>query len=112
MENKMSLKDEFQLLPLALDVLTRVRDSQDELEVSRAVMQEDVAYSENMWLTMINKVNALNEKILKCQKILESLPGIELSQQQQQEIYDANCATVKMKRYAFTCTFNCTYYNL
>jgi hypothetical protein len=44
----MSLKDEFQLLPLALDVLTRVRDSQDELEVSRAVMQEDVAYSENM----------------------------------------------------------------
>eukprot|EP00026_Physarum_polycephalum_P019833 Phypoly_transcript_22039.p1 GENE.Phypoly_transcript_22039~~Phypoly_transcript_22039.p1 ORF type:complete len:112 (+),score=19.08 Phypoly_transcript_22039:155-490(+) len=79
MENKVSLKEEFQLLPLALDVLTRVRDSQDELEVSRAV-------------------NALNEKILKCQKILESLSGIELSRQQQQEIYDANCATLKKKQ--------------
>ena len=47
---------------------------------------------------IIIKVNALNEKILKCQKILESLSGIELSRQQQQEIYDINCATLKKKQ--------------
>lgn len=37
MEPQINLSEEFEILPLALDVLTRVRDSQDELEVSRAV---------------------------------------------------------------------------
>lgn len=45
-------------------------------------------------------MNALNEKINRCQKLLETLPGIELSRHQQQEIFEANQATLKRKQYA------------
>ncbi|EFA78594.1 putative mediator complex subunit 9 [Heterostelium album PN500] len=65
-EPQQSVEDllkEFQLFPFILDIISRLKD--DELEVSRAV-------------------NALNEKVAKSLRVLNSIPGTNRTLEEQE----------------------------
>lgn len=44
-------------------------------------------------------MHSVNEKIARCQKLLEGLPGIELTRRQQEELYNTSVAQLQRKQY-------------
>jgi hypothetical protein len=63
-----SWKDDFNFLPLFYNILQYIQEGKEELEIIKAI-------------------NLLNEKFIKSKKIIENLPGTELTREQQEALY-------------------------